>query len=94
MPLKELKSSLSRMGKSELEELNTMGRSTLHFAARSVMLMLLLLLPLLLFFSLLLLYLISLRYSKVELVEYLLERGMEVDAVGEEGMTALHYVSR
>ena len=40
------------------------------------------------------LYLISLRYSKVELVEYLLERGMEVDAVGEEGMTALHYVSR
>ena len=34
------------------------------------------------------------RYSKVELVEYLLERGMEVDALGEEGMTALHYVSR
>ena len=34
MPLKELKWSLSRMDKSELEKLNTMGRSALHFAAR------------------------------------------------------------
>ena len=30
----------------------------------------------------------------MELVAYLLDRGMEVDLVGEEGMTALHYVSR
>ena len=48
------------------------------------------------FFSrlLMLLNVFNFRYSKVELVEYLLERGMEVDALGEEGMTALHYVSR
>ena len=36
MPLKELKWSLSRMDKSELEKLNAMGRSALHFAARWV----------------------------------------------------------
>ena len=36
MPLKELKWSLSRMNKSELEKLNAMGRSALHFAARWV----------------------------------------------------------
>ena len=53
MPLNKLKTSLSRMDKSELEELNTMGRSALHFAARLLLLLLLLwlfLLLLLLFF--------------------------------------------